>query len=103
MNNKTLRALYGVNSADVATITEATQEFEIKTQGRKFARLASGNITVEVPRAKYVKDLEDKVIELQADLRKQMGVSRKQQVAINGLIHDISALRKEMKTKMDRF
>lgn len=106
MSNPTIPALYGqTNDPMVKTqpLTEATNEFEIKTQGKNFAKIKSGKETIDVPRAKYIKELEDKIERLEKEIKKANADNRKLTSAVNSIIKDVNSLTKELKNKVDRF
>ncbi len=106
MASSTITALYGRNEVEPTStkpLNEATNEFEIRTQGKHFARIKSGKETVDVPRAQYVKALEDRVEVLEKELKRNEVTNRKLTTGLRSLEQDISELRKELKTKMDRF
>lgn len=106
MINPTIPALYGQDRPTEGTpkkLVESTNEFEIKTQGKNFVKIKSGKEAVDVPRAKYVKELEDKVERLERDLKSAESDVRRIKHAFDNLAREVTQLRKDVKNKMDKF
>lgn len=104
--NPTIPAMYGQSNEEssVSTkLTEATDEFEIKTQARNFASIKVGKESVTVPKAEYVKQLEDRVERLESGLKASQSANRQLRQALTAMTKDISSLRKELDGKLDRF
>lgn len=98
--------MYGqTDVTNVATkpLTESTNEFKVKTQGKKFARIKSGQNEIDVARAVYVQELEDRVDRLTSSNKKLEQTISKQRDAVNALSRELKDLRSELKNKMDKF
>jgi hypothetical protein len=107
MTNGTIPALYGRNdeddeTADTVKLSEV-KEVAIKSNGRNFVTIKSGSDMLDVPSAKYVKELEDQVMALDRIAKKNRTENRRLQLALNDVIRDLNSLRKELKNKVDKF
>ncbi len=101
-----LAAMYGASDDEptqVTKLTEATNEFEIKTQTKNFVTLKVGKETVSLPVAKYIKSLEDKIEKLERDADRQRSDYKKIKSVVERLGKDVQSMDKELKDKMDRF
>jgi predicted nucleic acid-binding Zn-ribbon protein len=106
--NNTITSMYGQPDEEPKTdegkVNESTAvDFQIKTHARNFARIKIGKEDVTVPKAFYVKELENKVERLASDLKKTEAANRQLKSTVAGFQKDIADLRKELKGKMDRF
>ena len=104
-----IESMYGQNEDEMTPankpkiLKEATNEFEIKTQSKNFAKIRAGKNDVMVPTATYVKDLEDQIEKLTKEMKKLGSEYAKASRAINSLNQTIETLKKNMKNKLDRF
>jgi predicted nucleic acid-binding Zn-ribbon protein len=106
--NDTISALYGQTDAvdepkQRLLEVSAKDDFEIRSQGKNFAKIKVGAETVEVPRARYVKDLETELERLDKELKKAYRAIRQLTNAANRTSTEIADLKKQMKNKLDRF
>lgn len=102
-----IESMYGQNDEPTSTkpkiLTEASNEFEIKTQSKNFTKIKAGKSDVVVPTANYVKDLEDQIEKLNKEVKKLSSEYAKAARAINSMSQTLETLKKNMKNKLDRF
>jgi hypothetical protein len=105
MKNPTIPAMYEQSDGEPSTrkLTEATNELEIKAQGKNFASIKNGKETVDVPRARYVKEIEEKVTAYGRELKKVQVEKRRLQSAVDSMARELASLKKELNNKMDKF
>lgn len=103
--NKLLAEMYGQDkiTSTAKPLTEATNEFEIKTQHKNFVSIQSGRKDIKVATALYVKELEDKIEKQAKDIKALQTDNRKLVRELNSINQDLTSIKNALKTKMDRF
>lgn len=77
-------------------------DLTLEPQGPKLLRLKKGNITVMIPQAKYVDELEQKVSDLERKIAKLESANIRLSNAHNGLVRALADIKQELKKKINR-
>lgn len=105
-----MKALYGQINDPTENLTERSLlgkiplglDLTLEPQGPKLLRLKKGNITVMLPQARYVDELEQKVTDLERKIAKLESANIRLTHAHNGLVKALADIKQELKKKINR-